>query len=96
MQELLLRPQRDVCGERSPQLPSCGEMGVSDGPHYSSFDRLAYDFQGMCTYTLAKGSGLEGTHLVGFSVQVENEKWNKVVCHHAGGSGCVQLHPGPQ
>ncbi|XP_023835726.1 alpha-tectorin-like [Salvelinus sp. IW2-2015] len=31
----------------------------------------------MCTYTLAKGSGLERIHLVGFSVQVENEKWNK-------------------
>ncbi|KAJ8289756.1 hypothetical protein GJAV_G00004980 [Gymnothorax javanicus] len=62
-------------GVRKCQPVGSGTCVASGDPHYTSFDGLHFDFQGTCTYTLAKGCGLEGTHLVPFSVQVENERW---------------------
>ncbi|KAK7886668.1 hypothetical protein WMY93_026289 [Mugilogobius chulae] len=53
-----------------------GICQASGDPHYTSFDGRRFDFQGTCTYTLSQTYDLEGTHLMPFSVQVENVEWN--------------------
>lgn len=62
-------------GVRSCQPTGQATCTISGDPHYNTFDNVTYNFMGTCTYTVAEGCHLDGTHLNPFTVAVENEKW---------------------
>ncbi|KAM7138223.1 IgGFc-binding protein-like isoform 7-T7 [Macrochelys suwanniensis] len=50
---------------------SCSASGH---PHYLSFDGIPFDFQGTCTYILAK-TCTDASHLTPFTISIEKEDW---------------------
>uniref|UniRef100_A0A8C8S399 IgGFc-binding protein n=1 Tax=Pelusios castaneus TaxID=367368 RepID=A0A8C8S399_9SAUR len=78
----VVRCQETSCGVNEECMVKNGALGchavgygtciASGGPHYISFDGRAFDFQGSCTYTLAKVCSSD-PRLENFSVVVEKE-----------------------
>lgn len=63
-----------VDGIQKCQPVGSAQCSAAGDPHYMSFDGLAFDFQGTCTYTLTK-TITKNDNLVPFAINVKNEKW---------------------
>ncbi|XP_037836867.1 alpha-tectorin [Kryptolebias marmoratus] len=66
---------RVVGGEFGCHLNPHGTCSASGDPHYITFDRKAFDFQGTCRYVLATVCN-DTDELHHFSVEAKNEPWN--------------------
>ncbi|XP_039369198.1 IgGFc-binding protein-like [Mauremys reevesii] len=74
---LSCRPNEEcklVNGIRKCQPVGSATCSAAGDPHYLSFDGIAFDFQGTCTYILAKSCTNTG-NLTSFAVKVENVPW---------------------
>ncbi|KAM3920370.1 IgGFc-binding protein-like [Leptodactylus fuscus] len=61
-------------GIQKCQPVGSANCSAAGDPHYMSFDGVAFDFQGTCTYTLSK-TITKKDNLVPFAINVTNEKW---------------------